>query len=276
MQKIYLASPLFIVREDCARDLYGSLRRIAEIGYDGVEFLGFFGCAPSEIRKALDGYGLRAVGNHIGLDNFYNDIERTLEDHEMLGCKYITVGGISPGGMPGGPDFTGTAAKIAALAEASRRRGIVLLYHNHAEELLRKTGGVELLEALADGVPAEDLQLELDLGWIAIGCGDVAHYLEKYKNRCPVLHLKDFYADNTALIGLPGDFLPARGGPGRGRFEFRPTGYGIMNYPALLEKCLACEPEWIIADHDLAYERDSYDDLKLSLEYIKSLLHIGA
>ena len=276
MRKIKLASPLFIVRDDCAKDLYGSLRRLAAIGFDGVEFLGFFGHAPSEIRKELDGCGLRAVGNHIGLDGFYANTEAVLDAHEILGCKYINVGGISPDGMPGGSDFAGTVAKIAALAEASRRRGIVLLYHNHADELLSKTGGVDLLEALADGVPAEDLKLEPDLGLIAIGCGDVMHYLDKYKNRFPVLHLKDFYADGAAPIDRTADFLLARGGPDRGRFEFRPTGYGIMNYPALLEKCLACVPEWIVADHDFAYKRDSYDDLRLSLEFLKSFLQIGA
>jgi sugar phosphate isomerase/epimerase len=272
MNAIRIASPLFIVREDCNIDLFGTLRKLAKIGYEGVEFIGFYGHKPSEIRKVLDDCGLCAMGDHVQLDTFHEDIEGCLDTHETLGCRYITISGIAPDAMPGTPGFAGTVDKIARIAEAARCRSVTLLYHNHAFELLRKVDGVDLLEALTDGIPAEDLKLELDLGWIAIGGGDPVHYLTKYKDRSPVLHFKDFYTDNVGLIGEPKDFLPARGGVERGCFEFRPTGYGIMNYPAILDKCLACNPEWIVADHDLAYERDSYDDLKLSLAYVRMLL----
>jgi len=50
------------------------------------------------------------------------------------------------------------------------------------------------------------------------------------------------------------------------------VGYGILNFPGLLNKIKACEPKWLLADHDLAYERDSYFDLKISLEYMKNLI----
>ena len=72
------------------------------------------------------------------------------------------------------------------------------------------------------------------------------------------------------------DFVPARGGADRGHFEFRPTGYGVLNLPKLMPLCLDCEPAWFVMDHDLAYERDPYEDLKLSLDYTRALLKMQA
>jgi sugar phosphate isomerase/epimerase len=126
-----------------------------------------------------------------------------------------------------------------------------------------------------DSVPSEALSLEPDLGWMAIAGASPLEYLVRYKDRSPVLHLKDYYATLPAGTAIPGDIAALgnnRGTLEQGCFEFRPTGYGIMNYPALMEPMLACNPEWIVLDHDLAYERDPYQDLQLSLDYVKALI----
>lgn len=274
MSRIGLASPLFILREECQRDLFSVLRRLKEIGYDGVEFLGLFGRDPYEIRRVLDETGLVALGDHVALDDFYADIPGTLTPRGILGCRYISVGGIPEDAQPGTAGWEETCRRYAAVAKAAAREGITLLYHNHDHELLHRVGEARRLDAILDGIPAEVLQFEPDLGWIEIGGGDALHYLRKYRDRCPVLHLKDYYAADQALLGNVHDFLPERGGPERGSFEFRPTGYGVMNYPALLRDCLACRPLWMVLDHDLAYERDSYADLKLSLDFTRALLQI--
>ena len=62
---IRLASPLYLVREDCERDLAAVLHRLAQIGFDGVEFLGFFGHSAQQVRAMLDWEGLEALGNHV-------------------------------------------------------------------------------------------------------------------------------------------------------------------------------------------------------------------
>ena len=40
--------------------------------------------------------------------------------------------------------------------------------------------------------------------------------------------------------------------------------------------CLACRPDWLVMDHDMAYDRDPYGDLKLSLDYTRELLRVTA
>ena len=46
------------------------LKKVKELGFDGVEFAGFHGYSAEELKKVLDELGLVAVGAHMGLDDF--------------------------------------------------------------------------------------------------------------------------------------------------------------------------------------------------------------
>lgn len=265
MGKIKIASPLYIVREECREDLAGVLKKLAEIGYEGIEFLGYFGHSAEEVKAMLEANGLEALGNHVPYAELLANADEILDFHRVVGCSYLTVADLPLVG------FEDVAANLKMLAQKAEIRGIRLLYHNHDQELIEKTDGMENLTWIMDHT---DLFLEPDLGWIEIGGGDPAWYLEKYVSRCPVIHLKDYFTTDHAKLGRVREFVPARGGEKRGHFEFRPTGYGVLNLPKLLPLCLACNPEWFVMDHDLAYERDSYFDLKLSLDYTRNLLEI--
>jgi len=266
-----LAAPLFILRQECAEDLMGVLERLAALGFDGVEFLGLFGHEPEAIRKKLDELGLKAIGNHASFEDFEADYQKQIEIHKILGCEFISVVPVREG-LPGQCRHEEVVEKLTLWGRAARKEGMRMLFHNHASELRETYEGKYVYEAMMDALPADAYGLEPDLGWIAIGGADPVYFLRKYKDRCPALHFKDFFAsDVNRLVGA--DRLAGkRGGEQVGNFEFRPTGYGIMNYPAILADALACQPDWIIIDHDLAYERDKYEDLRISLEYTRELL----
>ena len=253
-----IGSPLFILREACEKDLLAVLDKLAQIGYEGIEFLGFFGHKPSAIKNKLVSCGLAAVGNHVPFDYFADNTDEVTDAHKEIGCGYITVGAPGADGMPGGADYARTVETFERLGEAARDAGMKLLYHNHAEELKNKLGGKAILEHIFDDTRPDLLYCELDLGWISIGGGDPAYYLRKYKERCPVIHFKDYMPDdNTGFI-------------------FKPTGYGVMQNAQLYALSQKCEPDWYIMDHDCAYERNSYFDLEISLEYFKNLMTVYA
>lgn len=272
MIKKLLASPLFILRRECSEDLFAVLDKIGAMGFDGVEFLGFFGKSAESVRQKMSELNMTPVGNHVGFNEFVSDMQGVIDFHKKVGCRFVTIGGISEEGLPGGEKFAETVKQLTRIGKACREEGITLLYHNHAFELTRKINGKHMLEIILDETPAECLSFEPDLGWIAIGGADPVFFLDKYRNRCPIIHLKDFYASDISKIGDVGNLNEKRGGDDRGHFEFRPIGYGIANIPGYLDKVLACKPEWIIMDHDLAYERSSFDDLQMSLSYTKGLL----
>ena len=265
---IRLASPLYLVREDCERDLAAVLHRLAQIGFDGIEFLGFFGHSARQVRAMLDQEGLEALGNHVPFGELSARPQEVLEFHRQVGCRYLTVSELPL------EEFGAVSSRLDELAQKAAQAGIRLLYHNHDGELIEHKEGMEVLEYILTHTRPQSLALEPDLGWIEISGGSCERYLKAFADRCPVIHLKDYYASDTSKLGRVREFVPARGTAQRGHFEFRPTGYGILNLPKLMPLCLNCRPEWFVMDHDLSYERDPYEDLRLSLEYTRWLLSI--
>ena len=275
MDNAKIASPLFIIREQCTKDLMGSLEKLAEIGYEGIEFLGFFGHSPADIRRKLDSLGLRAVGNHVPFGQFSQETAKVIEDHAALGCGYITMGAPDAKGMPDGEDYAASIAEINRMGTQVRQAGMKMLFHNHGQEPKLSSNGKTILDNLMDDTSPEALFLEPDLGWLKIGGGDPAHYLIKYADRTPVVHFKDFYSEDLAKTAAYTAYDGEKRVPESGYFEFRPTGYGIMNNAELYKLALACKSEWYVMDHDKAYERDAFEDLRLSLEYFKALMAIA-
>jgi sugar phosphate isomerase/epimerase len=255
---VKIGSPLFILREEAQRDLFRVLERLAEIGFEGVEFLGFFGNKAAAVRAMLNSLGLTAIGNHVPFDEFSRETGRVIDEHKEIGCGYITIGALEQDGLPGSAGYPRTIENITRIGEAVSAAGMKLLFHNHAEEL-QKVNGKTILSHLLDDTPDNHLYLEADLGWMQIGGANPLEYLRRYKNRCPVLHFKDY--------------LPYGNEQG---FIFRPTGYGVMDNAGLYVAALALDPppQWIITDHDCAYERDIYSDLQLSFQYMENLMEL--
>lgn len=255
MQNPKIGSPLFILRDQCEKDLLAVLTHLATLGFEGVELLGLFGHKAEAVRKMLDDCGMKAVGNHVPYEIFIRDTGHVIEDHLRLGCEYITIGAPSADNLYGGAHYTDTIHALNRLGALANEEDITLLFHNHADEFVICANGKSTLENLLDDTEPDLLQLEPDLGWMAIAGADPAYYLQKYKNRCPIIHFKDYFreAENDA-------------------YTFRPVGYGLMNHARLFPLIKACNAVWYIADHDCAYERDPYDDLAASRAYIQ---HMG-
>src|ERR1700722_4601058 len=92
MDQIPVALQLYSVRDDCARDFPGTLQAVAKMGYDGVEFAGYYGHTAESLRKNLDDLGLRAAGAHVAIDLMLGDrLSETIEYHRTLGVPYLIV-----------------------------------------------------------------------------------------------------------------------------------------------------------------------------------------
>lgn len=270
MQSVKFGVGTYILREEANKDFFGVLEKLSEIGCDGIELLGFFGMKPADIKKKLDALGMEALGDHVDIAAFLAEPDKVIGDHLEAGCSYLTIAHSEGKFIPGTADFTSMLEDMRLLIGKCLSAGLTPQYHNHGWDA---RGNPSYIDALMDGLRADGLRLEPDLGWMVYASADPAGYLRRYSDCCPVLHLKDVYADDYALsLSKPGD---KRRDPDNGGFEFRPTGYGTVNFPALMPLCAACKPVWLIADHDLAYERDTYYDLKISIEYLRALVKVS-
>ena len=84
------AIQLYSVRDMTERDFTGTLKRLAELGYSGVEFAGFGGISAKDMKSYLDAFGLKAVASHVGADDLRGDsLKRQIEYHNIIGAEYI-------------------------------------------------------------------------------------------------------------------------------------------------------------------------------------------
>lgn len=268
---IRYASPTFLFRDQCPTQLKQIMKQLAAIGFDGLELYGMFGFSSDEILDFCTESGLEIACDHIHYDEFSENTLDAITRRTALGAKYLTIDNIPEQLLPGSPDFPKAVSEIERISRLCKHHDVQLLYHNHGYDLMRKVDDVPILEIILDSIDPELLKFQPDLGWLALGGGDPAYYLKKYSSRCPIIHLKDYFATAPTLLESPFPLGNHRGGVEYNFFEFRPSGYGIMNFPALMPKILACNPEWITTDHDLSYERDTYQDMRMGLAYTKYL-----
>ncbi len=75
MKTLPVAVQVYSVREDAEKDFAGTMKKIKEIGYDGVELAGLYGLSPSEIKAAIQEAGLQAVSAHVPFQDLVADME---------------------------------------------------------------------------------------------------------------------------------------------------------------------------------------------------------
>ena len=81
MNKLPVAVQVYSVREDAEKDFAGTMKKIKEIGYDGVELAGLYGLSPAEIKAAIEDAGLEAVSAHVPFQELKADIEEIGRAH---------------------------------------------------------------------------------------------------------------------------------------------------------------------------------------------------
>ena len=203
-----VALQLYTVRDNVAEDFVGTLVKVKEMGYDGVEFAGLYDHSPAQIKHWCDSVGLVPLSAHVPFDEMVQDIDKVIADYKAIGCEYIVVPYVSEECHPDGENFYKMIEDIKIWGKKSHEAGLTLLYHNHDFEFKKLDNGQCGLDYMYENVPAEYLQTELDQCWVKYAGYDPVEYLQKYSGRSPVVHLKDFYkegeqeGDPYALIGI--------------------------------------------------------------------------
>lgn len=199
MARIPVAVQLYSVREDCARDLPGTLKALAEMGYEGVEFAGYYDRSAQELRELLDEVGLKVAGSHVrGHELASENLAASIEFHQTLGNKYLIVPWMNPSEDPTvWRDFAG---RLNTVAEQLAPKGLCTGYHNHGHEF-KPAGGEAPWDIIAANTKPE-VVMQLDLGNACHGGADPMVYLRKYLHRAGTIHLKEFSSSNEKpLIG---------------------------------------------------------------------------
>lgn len=238
------AVQVYSVREHIndTETLLKALEEIKKIGYDGVEFAGYFGTDAATIKAKLDEVGLVAVGGHIGLDDFKEDkLAETIEFQNALGVKAVGVGG-APHGTQAEAENTGDVLG-AAQKYAMEKYGIKTYYHNHCEEFKPLENGLLPIDIIG-----ERCLLEVDTYWSFHAGIDNYKFITENKDRIVHLHVKD---------GIDGKPMA--------------LGEGNNDLAAVVKAAKDIGMEWLIVENDDPVPT-GFEDIARSLKYLKSII----
>jgi sugar phosphate isomerase/epimerase len=199
--KIPVGLQVYSVRKEAEKDLPGVLAQVARMGYQGVEFAGYYGHEAKDIRKMLDTNGLVCCGSHTQMTDLADDkLAATLEFNKILGNKYVIVPWLEPAKTNPMETWLGYAKRLNVLAEKLKPQGMWIGYHAHQHDFapIDGTTGWDIIASNT----RKDVIMQLDLGNCMDGGGDPVMYLKRYPGRAVTIHLKEHSATNKkAMIG---------------------------------------------------------------------------
>lgn len=243
---------LYTLREELEQDFEETLRKVAALGYKGVEFFHYFGRTSQEVKQLLDELGLVALGAHRPYDALLNDTEAEIKYNLEIGNANLVVPYLSEEQR----NYKEVADHLKIIGEKCKASGAVLLYHNHDFELTDKYGDTTALDGLFEEVPAEQLKMELDTCWVHHAGYDPVEYIHKYADRLPIIHLKDLkkHEDGSAETVVLGE--------------------GEVNLNAILEAAVKADVEWVVVEQDYC-SRSPIESVADSLDWVKAYVNLG-
>ncbi len=254
---------LYSVKDALNADLDGAISKLARIGLRYVEAFDFVR-RPTEIRAALDRYGIAAPTGHAYLvsdqirraDGTVTQVpshEETFAAAKQVGVETVIDPFVAPEKWKSVDDVKETAEKLNSAAAAAAGQGLTVGYHNHDHELRPQIDGRPSLEVLTDYL-APEVRLEVDLYWAAAAGMDLVELLDRFGDRVIALHVKD---------GTLGDHI------GWGKMPTGQVAAGEGEVP--LDSALAAaggSVRYAVIEFD-AYDGDVFDAIARSYGYLK-------
>jgi sugar phosphate isomerase/epimerase len=187
---------LYSVRDALKQNPEATVRAVAQMGYQGVEFYApYFEWTESQakqMRKLLDDLGIRCFSTHN--DSAYLEKEKINRARDMnliLGSKYVVVASAKP--APGPNGWMAVADLLNFAAGQLEPAGLKVGYHNHETEFIR-SGGHLPMEVLAENTKPS-VMLQLDVGTCLEAAADPAAWIRANPGRIRSLHCKDWSPD---------------------------------------------------------------------------------
>ena len=250
MRRDQVSLQLYTLREHTARDMFATLQTVAGIGYPAVEFAGYGGLSPRELRSVLDEHGLRASGAHVPLDAWDADPNSALSDLETIGCAHAVVPMAPEERRRDEESVKKLAESFNSWGELCRSRGMTFSYHNHNFEFAPLGGSdTTMWDVLLRETDPDLVGLELDLYWAQYAGVDPEALLREQAGRVSLVHLKDMAPDQDRSDA--------------------PVGEGTLPWPELLRAAGEAGAEWYVVEQD--HPKDPLQDVKDSLRNLERM-----
>jgi sugar phosphate isomerase/epimerase len=258
---------LYTVRDAMKTDFEGTIAKVAAIGYKEVEFAGYFGRSPKDVRAILDKNGLASPSVHMDYATVEMMWPKALETAHTIGHSYIICPWIDekqrvePGGWKRAADLFNRAG------EASKKAGIQFGYHNHSFEFdpADSLGGKLPYDFFLAETDPKLVIMEMDLCWISVAGKDPLTYFDKYPGRFPLVHVKDWVKDASSSSGYQG----AMGQSVKYGGRMADVGQGSVDWKRIFAQSGKAGIKHYFVEND--DPKSAFDDIKISYDYLHDL-----
>ncbi|WP_408006438.1 sugar phosphate isomerase/epimerase family protein [Pseudalkalibacillus sp. A8] len=249
MNKIGLQ--LYSLREETEKDFLGTIQKVADLGYAGVQFAGFYETPAREVKRTLHENQLVSAGAHIGFSQLFGDeLPKTFDYQDMIGNNLIICPAIPEEKRQSADDYMRIAETFNNIGQTCKEEGFVFGYHNHDFEFARfgeKTG----FELLFEHTDPALVKMELDCYWAEFANCTPKEILHKYQERIVSLHIKDMKMEDGHKKGTE-------------------IGNGKLDFEGIVRTAKEYGIGWLTVEQE-EFERDPYESLMINLENLQRI-----
>ncbi len=194
--KVPVGLELYSVRDELQKDPQGTVRAVAKMGYQDVEFyapyLEWSEDQAKQMRKLLDELGIHCYSTHNDED-FFSDskIQKARDLNKILGSRYMVLAWSDP--KPSLEGWKKVAETLNSAAEKLAPAGLKVGYHNHDAEW-KPVEGKRPIEVIASNTKPS-VMLQLDVGTCLEAGADPVAWIKSNPGRIRSIHCKDWSPD---------------------------------------------------------------------------------
>ncbi len=213
-KNIPIGLELYSVRDELAKDDMGTVRAVAKMGYQVVEFFApYYNWTTDhakEMRKLMDDLGIRCHSTHNNAQNYnVESLPKAIELNQILGSTYLVLA--SAARVQGLDGWKKVGEQLTDFSTRLKAAGLRTGYHNHKTEFV-PIDGKRPMEVIADNTPPE-VMLQFDVGTCVEAGSDPVAWIKANPGRIRSLHCKDW---------APGPDKGYRVLFGEGSFDWKP------------------------------------------------------
>lgn len=253
---------MYTLRDALEKDVAGTIKRVAEIGYKDIEAAAgskghYYGMKPAAFSKLLEDHGLKLRSSHVMITipgvpqavTLSNNLQKLVDDAAEAGQEYLVCAYLFEEERKSIDDYKRYVDLFNKAGEACKKAGLQFAYHNHDFEFISLDGQIPY-DLLLQGTDPETMKMELDLYWISKVGLDPIKLFEKDPGRYPLWHVKDMAKTEDK--------------------NFTEVGNGVINFERIFKASKTAGLKYYFIEQDET-PGDPFESIKISYKNVQKL-----
>lgn len=253
---------LYTIRDNMAKDVPGSLKQVADIGYQYLELAGyadgkFYGYSPEEFKKIVGDLGMEVISSHTGVEVKGVDtsnVDIMAEAHAKLGVKYCVQPWLVEERRVSADSYKQFVAELNTIGGVMKKYGLQFGYHNHDFEFHEVDGLIPFTDIFMPESDPDLLTFEIDLFWVTRAGFDPVKLLQDFPGRYQLFHMKDMENSDDKF--------------------FAPVGEGVIDFKEILKYKDIAGMKYMFVEQDRTRDGDAMTAITTSFNNLKNKILI--